>query len=111
MCFFILGNNDTSRPLVHAIVCPLNRFHVISLNSHYFSSLIPTLIDLMFYSKYDIEYCFFLLFNQLELEKIFKEFYHFSTRNSPKEGYETFFHFSIIDGDVSIVLDDEALAR
>lgn len=74
----------TSHPLVHAIVSPLNDFHVISLNSHYFSCLIPTLIDLMFYS---------------------------STRTSPKEGYETFFHFSFIDGDLSVVLDAEALSK
>lgn len=73
-----------TRPLVHAIASPLNHFHVISLNSHYFSSLIPMLIDLMFYS---------------------------STRTPPKEGFETFFHFSFIDGDLSVVLDDTALAR
>lgn len=73
-----------SHPLVHSIVSPLNQFHIISLNSQHFQSLMPTLIDLMFYS---------------------------STRTPPSEGHETFFHFSFIDGDLSVVLDDKDLAR
>ena len=73
-----------SHPLVHSIVCPLNQFYIISLNNQHFQSLIPTLIDLMFYS---------------------------STRTPPSEGYETFFHFSLVDGDLSVVLDDKDLAR
>ncbi|XP_046840082.1 cytosolic arginine sensor for mTORC1 subunit 1-like [Xenia sp. Carnegie-2017] len=79
-----LNSDSRSHPLVHSIVSPLNKFHVISLNSQYFTSLIPTLIDLMFYS---------------------------SSRRPPSEGYETFFHFSYVDGDLSVVLDDNDLAR
>ena len=78
-------NSDCrSHPLVHSIVCPLNQFCIISLNNQHFQSLIPTLIDLMFYS---------------------------SARTPPSEGYETFFHFSLVDGDLSVVLDDKDLAR
>ncbi|XP_028396434.1 cytosolic arginine sensor for mTORC1 subunit 1-like [Dendronephthya gigantea] len=73
-----------SHPLIHSTTSPLNQFHVISLNSQHFQSLIPTLIDLMFYSR---------------------------SRTPPSEGYETFFHFSLVDGDLSVVLDDKDLAR
>lgn len=37
--------------------------------------------------------------------------FYFSTRTSPSDGYETFFHFSFVEGDLSVVLDDKDLAR
>ena len=54
----IFSPESQSHPLVHDIVSPLNQFHVISLNSQHFQSLIPTLIDLMFYSRSVVQFEF-----------------------------------------------------
>ncbi|XP_073257088.1 cytosolic arginine sensor for mTORC1 subunit 1-like isoform X3 [Porites lutea] len=43
---------DEHRPIVHPFSCPLNRFHVTSLELRMLPSLTSTLLDLMFYSKF-----------------------------------------------------------
>ncbi|CAH3108567.1 unnamed protein product [Porites lobata] len=73
---------DEHRPIVHPFSCPLNRFHVTSLELRMLPSLTSTLLDLMFYSKSPVD-----------------------------RGYEPFFHISIVEGDISLVLDNEALSR
>ncbi|XP_015754885.1 PREDICTED: GATS-like protein 2 [Acropora digitifera] len=73
---------DEHRPIVHPFTCAKNRFHVTSLDCRILPSLTSILIDLMFYS------------------------------NSPDDqGCESFFHLSIVEGDISLVLDSEALSR
>ncbi|KAJ7387041.1 GATS protein-like 3 [Desmophyllum pertusum] len=73
---------DEHRPIVHPFTCPMNRFHVTSLDSRMLPSLTTILLDLMFYSKTPVD-----------------------------ERYEPFFHISIVEGDISLVLDSEALSR
>ena len=43
--------SDEHRPIVHPFTCPLNRFHVTSLDFRMLPSLTTILLDLMFYSK------------------------------------------------------------
>ncbi|XP_078362830.1 cytosolic arginine sensor for mTORC1 subunit 1-like isoform X1 [Oculina patagonica] len=73
---------DEHRPIVHPFTCPMNRFHVTSLDSRMLPSLTTILLDLMFYSKKLVD-----------------------------GRYEPFFHISIVEGDISLVLDNEALSR
>jgi len=73
---------DEHRPIVHPFTCPKNRFHVTSLDFRMLPSLATIILDLMFYSKTPVD-----------------------------EHYEPFFHISIVEGDISLVLDSEALSR
>lgn len=73
---------DEHRPIVHPFTCPRNRFHVTSLDCRILPSLTSIILDLMFYSN-----------------------------SSDDMGYERFFHISIVEGDISLVLDSEALSR
>ncbi|XP_058942744.2 cytosolic arginine sensor for mTORC1 subunit 1 isoform X2 [Pocillopora verrucosa] len=73
---------DEHRPIIHPFTCPMNRFHVTSLDFRMLPSLTTTILELMFYSE------------------------------TPDDGrYEPFFHISIVEGDISLVLDSEALSR
>jgi len=73
---------DEHRPIVHPFTCPKNRFHVTSVDFRMLPSLATIILDLMFYSKTPVD-----------------------------EHHEPFFHISIVEGDISLVLDDDALSR
>lgn len=77
-------SGNPSRPIIHPLVYPLNRYHITSLDSQMLQTLTPLILELMFYS---------------------------GSRPIPKESYESFFHISIIDGDISLVLETDAISR
>ncbi|XP_032241831.1 cytosolic arginine sensor for mTORC1 subunit 1 isoform X2 [Nematostella vectensis] len=72
------------RPITHPFVCPLNKFYISSLDMKTLHQLTPIILDLMFYSN---------------------------SRPQRGEDFEQFFHLSIVDGDISLLLDELALSR
>ncbi|XP_031558258.1 cytosolic arginine sensor for mTORC1 subunit 1-like isoform X1 [Actinia tenebrosa] len=82
----MLKKNDISdhRPIKHPLTCLHNRFHISSVDMQMVQTLMPIILDFMFYS---------------------------SSKPKLAEGYEIFFHLSIVEGDITLVLDNESLSR
>ncbi|XP_077862751.1 cytosolic arginine sensor for mTORC1 subunit 2-like [Saccoglossus kowalevskii] len=80
-----LQDPGTPRPIVHPFTVPLNRFSIRSLDPETLPNVATVLLELMFYSD--------------------------SLSTSPQDGHDRFFSYSVVDGDISLVLDSEALVK
>ncbi|XP_070572785.1 cytosolic arginine sensor for mTORC1 subunit 2-like isoform X1 [Ptychodera flava] len=86
--FFNVVTNEirgTPRPIVHPFCVPLNRFSIRSLNPETLPNVACALLEIMFYAE--------------------------SLISPLQDGHDRFFSYSVVDGEISLVMDADALAK
>jgi len=69
------------RPLKHPFTSPDSQYHITGLDSSKLASVMQVLMELLFYT------------------------------DVPEDASKTFFHFSVVSGEISLVLDDKAMKK
>ncbi|XP_070572787.1 cytosolic arginine sensor for mTORC1 subunit 2-like isoform X3 [Ptychodera flava] len=80
-----LQDPGTPRPIVHPFCVPLNRFSIRSLNPETLPNVACALLEIMFYAE--------------------------SLISPLQDGHDRFFSYSVVDGEISLVMDADALAK
>ena len=81
---FIFNDSEKERPIIHSMSSPTIEYHVTGIDTSLFPNITQVLLEMMFFSD---------------------------TKNSTDDhkDFDKFFNFSVIDGDISLVLDNESL--
>ncbi|XP_077996504.1 cytosolic arginine sensor for mTORC1 subunit 2-like [Glandiceps talaboti] len=80
-----LQDPGTPRPIVHPFIVPLNRFSIRSLHPETLPNVSCALLEIMFYAD--------------------------SLLSPLQDGHDRFFSYSVVDGEISLVMDNDALSK